>query len=491
MAGILASRRMQAMVTALTRFSVPHIPNATIVRAALVTRLADAVECPLTVIAAAPGSGKSALLGQWARGFSGPLAWLSCDVVDADPAGFWRDLCVAIRRSWGNAVLAEAELVEEQEPRELAIEVANELAQSGQPGAIVIDAFHLAAPEPAAMLAFIDALPVTVRLVLGGRDDPSFPLGRLRVQGRLLELRQADLRFTTEEIRQVLADLGVELDPVDLDRLEDLTEGWATGVYLAGLSLRAAPEPEGMLRRLVDTDRSLVDFLMNEVIELQPDELRDFLMVTAQLDSFDAALCDAVTGRSDSAGMLEGIRAANLFLVGLDRDGAWYRYHHLFGEFLRARLRVVAPDRVPLIHLVAADAYTERGDLVSAVRHSMAAGDSEAALTNLATHMATASSLGDQDVIGAAARTWLAEYGAAALERAPIGILECVLALDATGGGDAAVQWLQRVEAREPAPAPASRFLLQGAWGFHLLYQGDPAGALARARAAEAVLRDH
>ncbi len=414
------------MVTALTKFMMPRIPNATIVRAALLTQLANAVECPLTVVAAAPGSGKSALLAEWARGLTDPLAWLSCDVVDADPTWFWRDLCVAIRQAWGGAVLADAELVEANEPRELAIEVANGLTHSGQPGTIVIDDFHLAAPEPAAMLAFIDALPSSVRLVLGGRDDPSFPLGRLRVQGRLLELRQADLRFTTEEIRLVLADLGVELAPVDLSRLEELTEGWAAGVYLAGLSLRDGPEPQGMLRRLVDTDRSLVDFLMNEVIELQPVELRDFLMVTAQLESFDAALCDTVTGRSDSGGMLNRIRAANLFLVGLDRDGAWYRYHHLFGEFLRARLRVVAPGRVPLIHRVAADAYTERGDLVSAVRHSMAAGDTEATLARLATHMATASSLGDQNVIGAAARTWLAEYGAAHLERAPHGILECV-----------------------------------------------------------------
>jgi LuxR family maltose regulon positive regulatory protein len=479
------------MVTALTKFVVPRIPNATIVRDALVSHLANGAACPLTVVAAAPGSGKSALLAQWAHSLTGPVAWMSCDIVDADPAWFWRDLCVAIRQAWGGAVWEEAELVEAREPRELAIEVANELAQSRQPGAIVIDDFHLAAPEPTVMLTFIDALPPSVRLVLGGRDDPSFPLGRLRVQGRLLELRQADLRFTTEEIRLVLTDLGVDLAPDELGRLEDLTEGWAAGVYLAGLSLRATPDPAGMLRRLVDTERSLVDFLMNEVIELQPAELLDFLMVTAQLESFDAALCDAVTGRSDSGGMIDRIRVANLFLVVLDGEGAWYRYHHLFGEFLRARLRVVAPSRVPLIHRVAADAYTERGDLVSAVRHSMAAGDTEAALTHVATHMATATTLGDQNVVGAAARAWLAEFGAAHLQHAPSRILECVFALDATGGSDAAGHWLERVEAREADLDPATRFLLHGAWSFHLLYQGDPAGALSRARSAQAVLREH
>src|SRR4051812_23045217 len=150
------------MVTALTRFVVPHIPNATIARPDLVSRLASGFECPLTVVAAAPGSGKSALLAEWARGVTGPLAWLSCDVVDSDQTWFWRDLCIAVRQAWGGAVSRESDVVEASGPRELAIEVANQLARSGQPGAIVIDDFHLAAPEPATMLAFIDALPPSV-----------------------------------------------------------------------------------------------------------------------------------------------------------------------------------------------------------------------------------------------------------------------------------------------------------------------------------------
>src|SRR3954453_2600140 len=482
--------RTKAMVAARTRFVVPNIPNASIVRAALLARLTDAAHCPLTVVAGAPGSGKSALLAQWAGTLQGPMAWLSCDVADGDPALFWRDLSVAIRQAWTAERFGDAGLIDDPPPAQMAIDMADALAQAGKAGVIVIDDFHLAAPEPATMVAFIEALPPSVRLVLGSHHDPTFPLSRMRVQGRLLELRQVDLRFTSTEIRSVLGGLGVRLSQVDLDRLEALTEGWAAGVYLAGLSLQATPDPPGMLRRLLNSEHSLVDFLISEVIDLQPPDLREFLMVTGQLEPFDAALCDLVTGRSDSALMLERVRAGNLFLVELDREGAWYRYHHLFGEFLRARLRAEAPARVPLIHRMAAEAYVQRGDLLSAVRHSMSAGDAQTALARLATHMATATSSGDEMMVAAVARTWLAEHGAEHLDRVPQRILECVIALDATGSGDTAALWLQRIEDREAHLDPANRFLLHAAWGFHLLYQGDPAQALARGRLAESVLRD-
>ena len=477
-------------LTAHTRFAVPRIPNAKVRRAALLTRLDTGTDCALTMVTAAPGSGKSALLAEWATELRSDVAWLSCDIDDADPGWFWGDVRAAIQHSWPGAGVSVADDVEQRDPRQLAIEIANALVDVDR-GVIVIDDFHLAAPGPAAMIAFIDALPATVRLVLGSRHDPPFSLSRMRVQGRLLELRQNDLKFTSNETRELLADLGVELSPADLDRVLTLTEGWPVGVHLAGLSLRQATDPERVLSRLVDTDRSLIDFLMSEVIELQSDDMQEFLAVTGQLETFDAALCDAVTDRTDSAEILERVSAANLFLVGLDREGRWYRYHHLFNEFLRARMRVTSPGRDSKIHRLAADTFAERGDLLNAVRHCQLAGDIDAAFEHLANHMATTTTLTDKALGGVVARAWLDEHGLARLDSDPSTVLECAIALDALRTPDAAEQWLTRIEHNRARLDPTSEFLLDGAWSFHLLCQGDPAAAVVSARKAYSTLERH
>src|SRR5688572_22580052 len=477
-------------LTAHTRFAVPRIPNAKVRRPALLTRLDTGTDCALTMVTAAPGSGKSALLAEWATALRRDVAWLSCDIDDADPGWFWRDVRTAIQHSWPSAAVNVADDVEQRDPRQLAIEIANELVDLDR-GVIVIDDFHLAAPGPAAMIAFIDALPPTVRLVLGSRHDPPFSLSRMRVQGRLLELRQNDLRFTSDETRELLADLGVELSPDDLDRVVSVTEGWPVGVHLAGLSLRTVADPERVLSRLVDTDRSLIDFLMSEVIELQSADMQEFLAVTGQLETFDAGLCDAVTDRTDSAEVLERVSAANLFLVGLDGEGRWYRYHHLFNEFLRARMNATAPERVSVIHRLAAATFAERGDLLNAVRHCLRAGDLDAAFEHLADHMAKTTTLTDRALGGFVARAWLDEHGVARLESDPSMVLECAIALDAVRSPDAAEHWLTRVEHNRPRLDPTSEFLLDGAWSFHLLCQGDPAAAVVSAKKAYSTVETH
>jgi LuxR family maltose regulon positive regulatory protein len=477
-------------LTAHTRFAVPRIPNAKVKRPALVTRLDTGTDCALTMVTAAPGSGKSALLAEWAAAPRSNVAWLSCDIDDADPAWFWRDVRAAIQHSWPNAAMNVTDDLARRDPRQLAIEIANALVDVDG-GVIVIDDFHLAAPGPAPMIAFIDALPATVRLVLGSRHDPPFSLSRMRVQGRLLELRQNDLKFTNDEARELLTDLGVELSPADLDRLVGLTEGWPVGVHLAGLSLRTVGDPERVLSRLVDTDRSLIDFLMSEVIERQSTDMQEFLAVTGQLDTFDAVLCDAVTGRTDSAERLERVGAANLFLVGLDREGRWYRYHHLFNEFLRARMRATSPGRVAIIHRSAADTFAARGDLLNAARHCQLAGDIDAAFEHLANHMATTTTLTDKALGRVVALAWLDEHGVARLESDPSTVVECAIALDALRAPDAAEHWLAKVELNRARLDPTSEFLLDGAWSFHLLCQGDPAAALVSAAKAYATSESH
>ena len=478
-----------ATIVARAKFSVPRLPNATIRRESLADRLDAATDCPLTLVVGAPGSGKTAVLVQWAERLDDPVAWMSCDVTDADPNCFWNNVATAVAMAWPDVGTTAAELADGNRSTELAIGVANELDALSQPGVIILDDFHLAGPEPAVMKAFISALPPQVRLVLGSRSDPSFPLGKLRLQGRLLELRQAELRFTGAEARDLLAGMGVEVSEDELEQIISITEGWTAAVHLAALWLRAHHDPAGLLRGLVDTDRSLVDFLMNEVIDLQPPEMVEFLTVTSELEAFDAALCDAVRHRHDSDDMLRRADAASLFLVELDEAAGWYRYHHLFAQFLRGRLRATG-GRAPAIHRAAAAAYSQRADLMSAVHHSMKAGDTDQALAQLESYVTGAWSLEDQVTGGATARAWLQEHGASHLERSPQSILACTIVLNGIGHGDDAEPWLRRIEAREPDLDHESRVLLHAAWSFDRLQHGDPVAALDRARQAEALLRE-
>ena len=477
-------------VVARAKFCVPHVPNASVHREALTARLTSAAEAPLSLVVAAPGSGKTALLAQWVGELDCPVAWMSCDPSDGDARSFWRNFATAVALAWEDIGVAAAELTDMDRNDQLAIGLANGLGSLARPGVIVIDDFHSAGPEPAVMTALIGALPPGVRLVLAGRSDPPFPLGRLRVQGRLVELRQADLGFTTDEARGVMEGLGVDLGDDELEQLISVTEGWPAGVHMAGLSLRARHNPGGLLRALIETDHSLVDFLMNEVIELQPPEVVEFLTVTAELESFDAALCDAVTGQDGSAEMLGRVRAANLFLVEPDRSGGWYRYHHLFAEFLRGRLRAVAPRRVPVIHRAAAEAYSGRGELMSAVHHSLRAGDTASALGHLESYGTDAWSIEDRMASGATARAWLDEHGVSHLEDSPQSILVCTVLLNLAGDNDDPRAWLEMVEARGADLDSETSFLLELAWSFHHLQRGDPEAALHRARRSEKVLRE-
>ena len=481
---------VEEMVVARAKFGVPRVPNATVRRDDLVDRL-DAADCPLTLVVAAPGSGKTALLTQWVGSADRSISWMSCDATDAQPLCFWRSVVTGVAQTCHDLGIAAAELVEEPSTERLAIGLANELAALDQPCVIVIDDFHLARPEPAVMAAFIAALPRSTRLVLATRSDPPFPLGRLRVQGKLLELRQAELALTTAEAHRLLTDLGVVLGDDELRQLVTLTEGWPAGVHLAGLWARAHSDPGGLLRTMGATDRSLVDFLMTEVIELQPPDIVDFLMVSAELEWFDAELCDDVRSRNDSAEMLARVRAANLFLIEPNREGARYRYHHLFGQFLRAHLRAVAPERLPAIHRAAAAASLSRRDPMSAVGHSLRARDPGAAMVQLQGHVTSAWSIENPVLAGATTRAWLDEHDYSDAERTPEGVLVCAVVFGLLGDHEEAASWLRWVEARETDLEAEDRFLLHGAWAHHLVQVGAPGAALERAGRARAVADEH
>jgi LuxR family maltose regulon positive regulatory protein len=264
--------------------------------------------------------------------------------------------------------------------------IVNDVTRAGQeaPGqewVLVLDDYHsIGAPEVHEAVAFLlEYLPDHLHLVMATRSDPPLPLARLRSRGQLTELRAADLRFTPAEAEEFLnRAMGLDLTANDASALEERTEGWIAGLQLAALSLRGIPEPgeiAGFIEAFTGSNRFVIDYLADEVLARQSGQVRDFLLGTAVLDRLTGPLCDAVTGSAGGTRMLEELERDNLFLVPLDTERIWYRYHHLFADVLRARLRAETPDEVPRLHQLASDWYAAHDFVEDAVRHALAAED--------------------------------------------------------------------------------------------------------------------
>ncbi len=229
------------------------------------------------------------------------------------------------------------------------------------------------------IIFLLDHLPDSLHLIMTTRADPPLPLSRLRSRGQLTELRAAELRFTSAEAREFLDRImGLELTDTDVDALEDRTEGWIAGLQLAALSLRGIADRDevaGFIEAFTGSNRFVIDYLADEVLARQPPPLRDFLLHTAVLDRLHGPLCDTVTGGTAGAQILEDLERANLFVVPLDSERSWYRYHHLFADVLSARLLAEHPDQVPELHARASTWYAAHGQVADAVRHALAAED--------------------------------------------------------------------------------------------------------------------
>jgi LuxR family maltose regulon positive regulatory protein len=348
----------------------------------------------LTLLAAPPGFGKTTLLAEWAAAGDGPpVAWLSVDEEDNDPARFFAYMVEALRRverELGGRALAAlrtpgADLVDVVLPLLL-----NDLAALERELVLVVDDYHLIAnPEVHEALAYLIAhAPGSFRLVLATREDPPLSLGRMRARGELGELRAGELRFTGEETAVFLTDaLGLELSADNVALLQARTEGWPAALYLAALSLRGR-DASAVIERFAGDDRFLVDYLAAEVLARQPPELRSFLLQTSILKRFCGPLCDAVADRENSAALLAELERSNLLLVPLDSRREWYRYHHLFGELLQHELKATDRDSLPVLHRRASSWYREAGLIVDAADHASAAGDVDAAVELVARHYA-------------------------------------------------------------------------------------------------------
>ncbi|HEV2237665.1 MAG TPA: hypothetical protein VGR57_13470, partial [Ktedonobacterales bacterium] len=254
----------------------------------------------------------------------------------------------------------------------------NDLATLRDPFVLVFDDYHCIAGTPVdqVLTYLIDHLPPHLHLVLATREDPHLPLARLRARDHLTELRAADLRFTPAEAAEFLTQgMGLSLSEADTARLSDRTEGWIAGLQLAALSLQGRQDASAFIQAFAGDHRHIMDYLVDEVLARQPEPVRGFLLQTAILDRLTGPLCDAVTGQQDGSARLEALERGNLFVVPLDDQRRWYRYHHLFAEVLTARLRAERPDQVASLHRRASAWYEQQGSPADAIHHALAGED--------------------------------------------------------------------------------------------------------------------
>jgi LuxR family maltose regulon positive regulatory protein len=330
----------------------------------------------LTLVSAPAGFGKTTLVGDWTSRHS-QVGWLSLDAGDNAPPRFLTHLWAALP---GIRVAPPAADV----PTTAALTaVVNDYADQPESNAVlVLDDYHvIESLEVHEALAFLlDNLPDQLHLVVSTRADPPFPLARLRSRGQLTEVRVDELRFSAAEAGAFLNDvMGLQLAPEDVRALDGRTEGWVAGLQLAALSLQGVGDVAGFIEAFTGSHRFVIDYLADEVLARLPMAVREFLLRTAVLDRLTASLCDAVTGQTDSAQLLDELDRGNVFLVALDAGRTTYRYHHLFRDVLQARLLAEHPEELPQLHRAASDWYAERQLAPEAVRHALAAGDHERA----------------------------------------------------------------------------------------------------------------
>jgi len=380
-----------------TKLHVPAVRPDLVPRPRLIERLDKGLRLgrKLTLVSAPAGFGKTTLLSEWGAGCGRPVAWLSLDENDNDPACFLTYFVAALQTIEGNvgqgllAALQSPGLVNVQS---VLTTVINEIADIPDSLILVFDDYHVIESQPIdkAVTFLLDHLPPRMLLAIATRTDPTLPLSRLRARGRLTELRAADLRFTIDEAAAFLKQVvRLPISSDDVRTLEDRTEGWITGLQLAAVAMQGLGQRDqisGFVHSFGGSHRYVIDYLVDEVLSRQTPSVQEFLLQTSILGRMVAPLCNAVAGRKDSQVILERLEAANLFLIPLDDERRWYRYHHLFGDLLRRRLSQAFPEQVIELHQRARIWYQESGDIDEAVHHALAAGHVEQAADILEDH---------------------------------------------------------------------------------------------------------
>jgi LuxR family maltose regulon positive regulatory protein len=377
-----------------TKLYIPPLRPNVVIRFRLLERLNEGLHRKLTLIAAPAGFGKTTLVSEWVEGIERPAAWLSLDKGESDPTLFLTYLVAALQTiapTIGEGVSGVLQSPQPPPTESILTALLNEITTIPDNFVLVLDDYHVidAKPVDQALTFLLDHLPPHMHLVIATREDPPLPLARLRVGGQLTELRAVDLRFTHAEAAGFLTQvMGLNLSAEDIAALETRTEGWIAGLQLAAISMQGHEDATSFIKSFTGSHHFVLDYLVEEVLGQQSERVQMFLLRTSILDRLCGPLCDAVMMDPAVSGRetLEYLERANLFIVPLDNERRWYRYHHLFADLLRQRLHQSTAsstgderDGVAELHSRASQWYEDHSLAIEAFHHAAAANDVERA----------------------------------------------------------------------------------------------------------------
>ncbi|QBD83263.1 hypothetical protein EPA93_47800 [Ktedonosporobacter rubrisoli] len=369
----------------ITKLGPPRLPTHVIMRRQLLQQLMQVNNYRLFLLSAPAGFGKTTLLSTWAHQTSQLIAWISLDAGDNDPSDFWSYILHALNTllpGIAETALAMLQLPQPPQLSTILTSLINALQAVSQEIVVLLDDYHLITAQPIhTSLAFLlEHIPTNLHLVIASRTDPQLPLSRMRAQGHLLEIGTPDLRFSRAEIELFFSQrLKQALSDKELRLLETRTEGWITGLQLAALSLRGQDDSASFIKNFTGSHHYVFTYLVQEVLALQPAHIQHFLLHTAILERLEGELCDAITGQQESQAILAHLEQANLFLIPLDDNRRWFRYHHLFAEALYQRLQQLYPQRIPELQRKASIWYEQHKLYYEATTYALAAQDFERA----------------------------------------------------------------------------------------------------------------
>ncbi|HAG01549.1 LuxR C-terminal-related transcriptional regulator [Paenibacillus lactis] len=369
-----------------TKLHIPRSRSSLVVRSRLTRRLHEGLDRTLTLISAPAGYGKTTLLGEWVMTLENPVAWVSLDQGDNDRTRFWAHTIAALKQAYPSFDQQDVLRHAAEDPSGVSLIAAliNGLHRISHTMVLVWDDFHHI--EETSILQgvtyLLERLPLHVHLYLASRNSPALPLSRLRAENRLISLEASDLRFVPDETTEFFAKCGgIQLSNEDVATVQKKTEGWAVAMRLAVLSMHEHTDPVSLIRKMAGTERDISDYFFDEVLARQSATMQQFLLYTSILDRMKGELCQAVTGIAESHAYLQQLDKESLFLVALDEWREWYRYHHLFRQFLTAQLKMREPRQWQTLHMTAGKWLEENGYPHEAVDHYLAAADYEHALS--------------------------------------------------------------------------------------------------------------
>ncbi len=372
-----------------TKLYVPSVRPEWVLRPRLIEQLNAGLDRKLSLISAPAGFGKTTLLSEWVASCGRPVAWLSLDAGDNDPVRFLSYFVAAlqtIHQDIGQSVIAALQSSQPPPTQAVLTTLINEIAAVPERFVFILDDYHVIDTKAVhnGIAILLDHQPPNMHLGLASRIDLPLPLARLRARGQMTELRATNLRFTTDEAAVFLNTcIGLSLSNADLAALAARTEGWIAGLQMASLAMQARLSMQGQddisafVAAFTGSHRYVLDYLTEEVLNQQPENIQSFLLETSILDHLSGSLCNTVTERENGQELLEQLERANLFIVPLDDERHWYRYHHLFADLLRNRLERTKPKRVSILHRRASEWYENSGRVVEAVHHASSSGDVE------------------------------------------------------------------------------------------------------------------